>query len=137
MSILRTAPDASPQKAAAAFQSVDAAYATVLNPGPAGCRKGETKDPSAKMPARALNKCFNHPKIRLAVDFFFLPCIFSKVETNERRLPCICVTCSESERDAWLISLASLVVSVPYFNPLSHDLDASSIRWAVKYANCA
>ena len=137
MTIPGNAPDALPQKVAAAFQSVEAAGAIIPTPGATECRRGETNAPSEKMLASALNKYFNHPRIRFAIDFFFLTPIFSRAETNERRLPWICVTCCESEREAWLMSLASLVVSEPYFKPLSHDLDALSIRWAVKYANCA
>jgi hypothetical protein len=118
---------------------VEAAGAIIPTPGPAECRKGEMNDPSAKMLASALNRYFNHPKMRRAVVdvFFFLTSMFSRAETNEPRLSCIWATCCDSEREALLMSLATLVVSEPYFNPLSHDLDAPSMRRAIRYANWA
>jgi hypothetical protein len=63
--------------------------------------------------AIALNRDFNHPKIRSTSDgsFFTVTCTFSRTDTNLLRLSFIFVTCIESEREASLISLASLVVS--------------------------
>jgi hypothetical protein len=128
----RNTPDAAPQKAAAAFQRVDAAGAIRLTPGATECRKGDTNDPSAKILASALNRCFNHPKIRLAIELFFRTSIFSSADTNDFKFSCICVTCWESAREALLISFAIFVVSWPYLRPFNQDLDASSILCAIK-----
>lgn len=84
------------------------------------------------MLASALNRYFNHPRIRFAVERFFRTSIFSRADTNAFKLPCMCVTCWESAREALFISFASFVVSGPYFSPFNHDLDASSILCAIK-----
>ena len=92
-----------------------------------------------KILASALNRDFNHPKIHPASvwrSFLAETSIFSKVDTNELRFSFIRVTYNERSREALLISLASLVVSDPsHLNPLIQDLDALSIRPAIRNAN--
>ena len=74
-------------------------------------------DNVAKILAIALNRVFNHRRIRSASDrpFSTVTCAFSRADTNELRSFVICVTFVESERDALLISLASFVISGPSY----------------------
>ena len=89
------------------------------------------------MLASASDRSLSHRKMRLATGGLFLTSVFSSAVTNAARSLCIWATWRESEREARARSLASFVVSVPYRSPLSHDLDAPSIRRAIRYANCA
>jgi len=75
--IRRDVPVAISQSLAAAIQRVDAAGAIKSTPGVTGRKKGAMNDPSAKMPASALNNSFNQPNIRCAVHCSFT-CIFSR-----------------------------------------------------------
>jgi hypothetical protein len=72
---------------------------------------------TAKIVVIALNRDFNHSRIRSTSDHSFstVTCAFSRADTNELRLFVICATFVESERDALLILLASFVVSGPSY----------------------